>query len=166
MSKGIRIKHNLERLLDNSLQSNYWLGFILADGYINKNVRLRIVLSEVDKVLLYNFCSYLGIDDSNINFYKKKIGNIEYKYVSISIMDSMIIPKLTIKYNINAKKTYNPPTINYKASAENIALYIGFIDGDGSIRKLYNRQDYNISIKCHKSWYTFLSELQVNLYIF
>ena len=42
-------------------------------------------------------------------------------------------------------------------------LFIGFIDGDGSIQKQTNRPDCKITVKCHKSWSSVLSLFNSNV---
>ena len=68
-------------------------------------------------------------------------------------MDAKIVSQLRKKFTITNRKTYEPSNIqNIKNNNLLISLIIGFIDGDGCIRKLNNRQDCNIRVKCHKSW--------------
>lgn len=33
-----------------------------------------------------------------------------------------------------------------------LSLVVGFIDGDGNIKKVTNREDASLTIKCHSSW--------------
>lgn len=52
----------------------YWLGFIIADGYLNDNKNmLRIKLSDKDKRHLEKFIKFL---DGNSSMLKKEIHNI------------------------------------------------------------------------------------------
>ena len=160
--RGVKHKSNLAKLLDDSLESNYWVGFILADGYISELGRLKITIHEIDLKLLQDFCTYV---ECSIDFITHDNKNTP-QYISISLMDKEVMRKLKNKYNIKERKTYNPPEVEFILSPQLIAMYVGFIDGDGSIRRLHKRTDANIAIKCHSSWGKFLTNLQLNLYDF
>ena len=41
-------KNNIKILLEENLESYYWIGFILADGHIDGNKRLQITLKSID----------------------------------------------------------------------------------------------------------------------
>jgi hypothetical protein len=144
-------KCNLEKLLENSLESFYWIGFILADGHISKSTRLKVTLAKKDKDHLIKLQKFL-----NIEILK------EDDQVSISAMDSKILKEFCEKFDIKSNKTEYPPNIKiFKSFDNNLlkALMIGFIDGDGSICNLHNRKDYKISIKCYYKWVNFLNLL-------
>ena len=70
------IEYN-RHIFDNidSAEKAYWLGFIVADGYLNddKNM-LRIKLGDKDKIHLEKFINFLG----------KKISKIKRKKHSIT----------------------------------------------------------------------------------
>lgn len=144
----------LNRLLENTYESLYWIGFILADGHIADN-RLVISLSIKDIEHLQKFKDFIG--------YTKEI--VKYNNMCrISIKDIDIFEKLCIKFDITHNKTYNPPNINIFDSLtihEQYCLIAGFIDGDGSIKKLKNRNDFHIAIKCHSTWYKFLEKISL-----
>lgn len=82
----------------------------------------------------------------------------------IAIKDIDILEKLCIKFDIKHNKTYNPPDVNIfdlLTIHEQYCLIAGFIDGDGYIPKLKNRNDFRITIKCHSSWYNFLEKISL-----
>ena len=144
----------LNRLLENTYESLYWIGFILADGHIADN-RLVISLSIKDIEHLQKFKDFIS--------YTKDI--IKYDNIcKIAIKDIDILEKLCIKFDIKHNKTYNPPDVNIFDSLtihEQYCLIAGFIDGDGSINKLKNRNDFRITIKCHSTWYKFLEKISL-----
>lgn len=144
-------------LLDDTLISYYWIGFILADGHISNN-RLSIGLSAKDINHLEKLAKLLGVKVRT--FFIKK-----YNICSLSCMDTMNISKLVEKYDIKGNKTENPPNISNISEKNMIALSIGFIDGDGSIKNVYKRQDFSIIIKCHKSWLNNLKLMYGKSYI-
>lgn len=134
-------KCNLKRLLEETPETYYWIGFILADGHINNNTRIKITLSKKDKNHLIKLQNFLEIE----NMY-------ENDEVSISGMDSKIIREFCNKFDIKSNKTYNPPNLNINNQDLLFSLSIGFIDGDGCIDNQTNRTDCKLRIKCHSSW--------------
>ena len=145
----------LSKLLDNSLISFYWLGFILADGHLT-NKRLRVVLSNKDESHLFKLSQYL---ETKVKY--ESVNN--YPYIDLS--NKTILSKIKEKYSISENKTTSPPNI-YSISGDRLkALSIGFIDGDGSIGNLHNRPDFNIRIKVHSSWKNILEYMYEYCYI-
>lgn len=137
------------KLLDGSLQSLYWIGFIFADGHISQNNRLKITLSIKDLVHLEKFAKYV-----NSKVWVTRFG--KYDKCTVSIKDVDNIKLLKELYDIHHRKTYNPPNsiiFDNLNNEQKLALIIGFIDGDGCIRKLSRTSSpYNITIKNHASW--------------
>lgn len=143
---------NLEILLNNSLESYYWIGFILADGHISKNNRLRVTLAEKDKEHLSNLSKYLKVP-----YFLTKYGQY-----TLSAMDKVNLSILRDNFDISNQKTYIPPNIKVFKKLNNdqlLSLFVGFIDGDGSIRNYQNRKSFFLSIKCHNSWKSILELL-------
>lgn len=145
-SRSLFKRANLNILLDNSNTSFYWLGFILADGHLSKRGELMMVCAQKDKDHLQNFANYinygnLSIDNSN--------------YLRLRTMDREIVPKIKNLLEIDNRKTYNPPdtSVFEKLTDDQfISLFIGYIDGDGHIKKNKNRNDFQMSIRCHVNW--------------
>jgi hypothetical protein len=126
--------NNVEKLIDGSLESYYWLGFIMADGHFSKNKTLEVNLAnkDIEHLIKLN------------NFFERSI-NINQPRLSISI--NKIWDRLVQMFNICSNKTYNPCSLSGVTGDELFALTIGFIDGDGSIDK-----KGGIRVKCHMSW--------------
>lgn len=150
-------KGDASRLLENSLISYYWLGFILADGHISKN-RLIITLAIKDSNHLKKLAEFL-------NCSVKIKDKISYPVCHLALKDTKILSELVKKYNIHNCKTINPPDITNITGNWLKALSIGFIDGDGNISNQTNRKDFKITIKCHNSWVNILKHLYGNSYI-
>jgi hypothetical protein len=151
------ISGNLNKLLEETPEAYYWIGFIMADGTINhKNNRLKVSLSVRDESHLIKLMTFLEIDAS-----KKKNYNVG-KMVEFSIMDNFILPKIIEKFDFKQSKTYNPPNLSYLTKNDDLFLsfLIGFIDGDGTIKKKKNVEEYSLAIKLHSSWYDNLSFFQ------
>lgn len=139
-----------EKLLFDNVISYYWIGFLLADGHFSKNNRMTVTLSIKDREHLLKLATYL---ESNLKINKKQTT------VSISILDTYNVKKIKTKFDISNNKTENLPKIEsfLEISDENLfSLIIGYIDGDGSIGKQYNRNDAIIRIQVHKNWIPFL----------
>lgn len=152
-------RYKLEKLLDESLQSYYILGFIMADGHIDDNKRLRICISEKDSEILYNIKNFLGNDicikhDNNNN------NNTAY----INVMDTYTINILSNKYNISSRKTYEPCNISGIHEDKLTAFIIGYIDGDGCLAYRTDTHAERYTIKVHKSWEKNLAIISEHLY--
>lgn len=144
----------IEPLLEETHLAYYWTGFILADGHISSNKRLRVALALKDTLHLQKLAGLLKLE---VKF------NSNHCY--ISLMDTYKIDMYSNKFDIKHDKTYNPPNGLDKIRNDLlVSLIIGFIDGDGCIKKVYKRQDCNISIKNHGSWLPILTLFEQRLY--
>lgn len=148
-------KNGLLKLLDESNHAFYWIGFILADGCFNKNC-LSLEVSEKDKKHIEKFKTYIESDNDLI--YRRNT-------VTIASNDAINVPLIKDKFDIKYRKTYNPPDVSlYKFNPEQIfSLLIGFIDGDGNIRKPKNG-GIQITMENHKSWNKFHTWMEKHLY--
>lgn len=149
-------------LLNETNESFYWIGFILADGNIN-NSRLKITLKYSDKGHLEILSNLLKI---NVKDKICKLNGKEYPQVSLDIMHTEVLKFLSEKYSINSNKTLYPPNIDYfkRLTEEQLfSLFVGYVDGDGSIGKQYKRNDATIRIKVHSSWFKFLNFINETL---
>lgn len=153
----IRHESKMEKLLDNSLVSFYWIGFILADGsfgyYIKnyKGIRFTFVLAEKDKNQVEKISLFL-----NIPLRKVKNG------YGIHKVQNDIMFKIMKKFDMKLNKSLNPPnTSKYNGFSlcRKIALIIGYIDGDGCLKNRskskHNSKDTSLTIKNHASWISF-----------
>ena len=143
----------LDKLLEDTYESAYWLGFLYADGNFYNNKRLTLTLSIKDENHIKKFIKFLEMEDTTC---------IRYTEINacVSFSDCESVGKLCDRYNILNNKTENPPLLPYIDNKDLfLSFIIGFIDGDGCIKKVsrnkdknYYRDSYNISIKCHSSW--------------
>ena len=142
------IQGKCEKLLKDTPEAFYWTGFFLADGHFSKEGRFTIRLSIKDKNHLRRLSEFL-----ESHFSEKPT------YIQLAIMDKYNVEAIKEKFNIHNRKTYFPPNFDlYKRfTSDNLfSMIIGYIDGDGSIRKQYKRKDCFIAIKLHASWLLFL----------
>jgi hypothetical protein len=145
---------SLEVLLEENNQTYYWIGFLLADGHFSKENRIKFHLAKKDKERVFSLAEFL-----------KTPVREETNGFSIHPMNKNICKSLKIKFDIHNNKTENPPkTIIQDTEEKTLSLLIGFIDGDGCIKKQTNRPDSVIQIKLHKNWEPILSEIEEFLF--
>lgn len=145
-------ENNLDKLLDLSLQSFYWVGFILADGSFSK-FKFELGLQESDLEQLNRFKTY-------INYNKEIKYRSSTKSYRISFSNRESIPKFMQFFGIHYRKTYDPCNFNSFSNytkEQLLALLIGIIDGDGCISKSGN--NLKLSITAHKNWENFYINL-------
>lgn len=142
-------KYNIGRLLDGSLESYYWLGFIAADGSFYPNrTRITMQLGLSDQEHLKKACEFLG----------KKYTT---KY-SFNFMDKNIVPKIAQVIGIpdDVVKTECIPILSKFDEMFDeafISFFVGFVDGDGCIKLQTNRASALIAIKLYHTWENFLN---------
>ncbi len=156
-------KSNVKRLLDETDESYYYMGLLMADGYFTEN---KITFSQSIKTqkIVYNFSKYINCDNLYVNdkiseVYIKGKKTIQNGRVTLIVKDSDIIPKILKKFDIKyiknkETKTYFPPSVSvFEKMSDNhfIAFFIGFIDGDGSITKKINGGN-SIILGVHINW--------------
>lgn len=155
---GTFCKSNLKPLLNDSLKTYYWVGFLMADGYINfKTKRLKLTLAKKDKNHLVRFAKYIKC---------KIISNFKNNY-SVQMQDKLKIPLIIKKWGFTKRKTYHPCLLHwlkYCSNKQFISFFIGFIDGDGCIKKQTDRNDCLLSIKIHKNWKKLLNHIINKIY--
>jgi len=150
MSNDIKYKRlsNLAVLLEENPLAYYWMGFLMADGHFDKSKRIKFVLSQKDEHQVMRLASFVG--------FTGKIQRHKY-YAGFSCQNVDIVPKLCAKFGIVSNKTEHPCKLDFAEDDLFLAAFIGFIDGDGCIKKVYKRKDAGIIIKCHRSWLPVLS---------
>lgn len=110
----------------------YFLGLLLADGYVNTNkctVRLKLHSKDVD--ILEKYCDYLKMDRSCIkNEIHSVTGNLQ-SYVSI--YSKQVVLRLHSYGVVQAKSCKETPYVDIRENL--LRHYIrGYFDGDGCIR--------------------------------
>lgn len=146
---------NIGVLLDDTPESYYWMGFILADGHISEDNRLIVTLHKKDKNHLRKLVEYVQAE------HQERAGNSKTK-VSFAIKNQKIIPLIKEKFDINHQKTYNPPSNDLYSDADIsllTCLLCGFIDGDGNISFQHKRKDIKMRIQIHGSWLKWLEDI-------
>lgn len=137
-------------MLDDSPESWYWAGYLMADGYIDFNTyRLSFVQGGQDKEQVKRFAKF--IECPNVHLYKSH-GCLSR---SVAAQDKTIVPRIINKFGFTKRKTYCPCNLSWVDRTQDglfVSFVVGFIDGDGNIRKQTKRSDCIISIKLYSSW--------------
>lgn len=147
--------NSLDKLInDKSLETFYWIGFILADGSFYNN-RFEFGLKEDDIDVLRAFADYIEFKGDIKHRNSTKSNRIQFN-------NKPSIEKFMKEYGFNYDKTYNPCSFesfkNY--SKEQItSLLIGIIDGDGNIQENGSTYTNAITITAHKLWKSFYEDL-------
>ena len=146
--------NDLTVLLEETPETYYWMGFLLADGHFDEK-RIIVGLAEHDRDHLEKFAKYIDFEGT-ISLVKRG----PYCSVRLSAMDTEVVKKLREKFDIKSNKTYNPPkTLNWIPEKLFLCFIAGLIDGDGNIMNFHKRKDVFIRIKQHKTWLPILEEL-------
>jgi hypothetical protein len=153
----IRAKNSdMSVLLINKLETFYWIGYLLADGCFYDNRLISVSDHETSDKHLKKLSVFLKTKlnknkiFSGYRNYSKKLVNINI----ISCSDKNLVPKIMKKFDIQSRKTYNPPDFSKYNFTDNqfLSLIIGFIDGDGCICDRKNSSGVDIRLALHSSW--------------
>lgn len=145
---------DLSILLNKSVISFYWLGFLLADGMFSKDGVVKLDLAVKDTEHIKKYAEYIG---SEVSFYppykSSKPGGTGI--CRVKVKDYVIGVKLREYLGIVEIKTYTPFSLSFIRNRDQFISFLsGFIDGDGSISKRGS-----ISIDCHKNYYDTFTEI-------
>lgn len=136
-------KKDLSKLYDlTNEETQYWLGFICADGNIEYNADNRIYkvsLFSKDVEVIEKFTNFIGKE--NVSRHTRKQNGILEAYISSKALCEYLINTLNI--TPNKSLTLNP-------SLEYTSHFIrGYFDGDGCIRNSSEKQiRYECNITC------------------
>jgi len=136
-------KKDLTKLYNLSLpETQYWIGFICADGSINYNENSRIYkvsLFSKDLEVIDKFIKYIGKE--NVSTHTRKQNGVHEVYISSKKLCEYFINNLNI--TPNKSLTLNP-NIEFTNN-----FILGYFDGDGCIRNSSEKQTrYECNITC------------------
>ena len=130
---------NIDKFKVDSHDKYYWLGFIAADGAINRN-SLSIELKSIDEEHLKLFNTF----SENTKGLEKRVNNLNVKCIKAQINSCELVEYLK-EYNIVQNKSLIYTIPEKKIPNEYIMDFIrGIIDGDGCIR-INNHQQISLS---------------------
>lgn len=166
-------KGDMWKLLQDTPETYYWIGFLLADGAFVKS-RISLALAAEDKEHVKKFADFLGLthlcetkSNTRTPSYNK-IENPKWRYgYRVSCRNCYFVPLIKEKFNIVERKTYNCPDLEIYRNMPFelfLSLVIGYIDGDGCIQTVkWHKRSALIKINVHKNWYPFLELIQERL---
>lgn len=130
---------NINKMIEDSSDKFYWLGFISGDGSVGTNEkRLRIEVKDNDVEILINFLEFI---ESNAIIHHR-INNNESHCCHVDINSSKLLKYLE-NYNIHPCKTYDFEIPLDKIPNKYIWHFVrGLMDADGCICIRKNRK-YN-----------------------
>lgn len=148
-----------------SVEKAYWLGFLAADGCnyqreYNASILINIHQQDIEQLEKFkNFCQ----TDANIISYTTSAGFsnntpmckivLNSKKMSNDLADKGVIPRKSL--------ILQPPNIEEKYF---LPFILGYFDGDGSIYKTTQYNNYSISIQGTRELLTWINKiLQINL---
>lgn len=122
------------KFLENTPESNYWLGYIFADGHIScyeDGRHFGVILHSEKEYVAQKYKEWFG---SAVRLYKRKytISNGETHYMYNASINSKVLSEWfanTLKVNTNKHHNLNP---NIELNWDIIR---GYFDGDGSASK-------------------------------
>ena len=157
---SVKRENSLNRLMtEQTPQSFYWIGFLIADGSFHSGGKFELGLAEKDLGVIEAFCEYIAYN--NKIMYRE-----DTKSYRISFANSIENPKFMEKYGFKPRKTYNPIDFFVFKDYDKellLALLIGIIDGDGSIQPNGSSNAFCITITAHESWTQFYQEFMETL---
>lgn len=158
---------DVSKLLEETPEAYYWMGFLLSDGSFDKLGRISISVSEKDLDHLKKFGNFINTDKILRSERKTNFSDCAITH-KISCYSAFYGPKIIEKFGLKLNKTENPPNIQHifdNTTKENaLALIIGFIDGDGSIQYANSGTSNFIKIEVHSSWLNNLKLIEEFVY--
>lgn len=147
----MKYTYNENAFKDNTEEMYYFLGFIFADGCLNKNGSISININKKDIEILEKFKKYLQTDKPI--FYLNKTNSIMFTFGNKNILSTLKSFGLTQKKSLTLKFPSNIPNnmINH--------FIRGYFDGDGCVSILHGKNLNRIRINLVGT-YEFLFSIQ------
>lgn len=152
------------KMLNGSIESFYWWGYIIADGSIDKNYNIALTCDIKDLEHLTKFATYVN---KKVTFKKvKAFYKDETKTICLVNIANKNLLKPFKEETLNwlGKKTYEPIKLDYFKTNNLIYFLLGLIDGDGCLyltKKWNGMNEFkNCRIVLHQNWLSFLELLQ------
>jgi len=144
-------------LLSDEPKAMYWLGFLLADGHFGEQGKIKLCVSVKDAAHVLAYEKFIGGKSRSVSV--NSFGQ-ERQMLEHGVSNVAVVRELSQRYGICSSKTKHPPLFPTGLSDDSLlALIVGFIDGDGTVKRLKGRPDSNIQIKNHSAWGEFLQHM-------
>lgn len=151
----------MEKLLLETCEAYYWIGYLMADGsfLFDKN-KIKLTQSGENQNQVRRFASFVGC--RNMHGYEIKTPYGSSDVLEVGVADEEVFPRLIRKFGIKPFKTTHPCNLSWISRVPDkffLSFFIGFVDGDGCISHQTNRKDCSIHIKIHASWKSNLQKI-------
>lgn len=187
----MKLKRTTHSFLENDRDSDYWLGIICSDGYIDKAISVGLELKYEDYETVKGFCDFNNVNSPKLRTrkggYKQWLGRVYSKYLVDFLLTKGITnnKSLTIEYKgnitwdfirgvfdgdgcISIRKTGLPIVLFYSSSIKFITQINNFLISEGFLTTVKlgdNRSKnpfYNITISKIENIYKFFQLLYKN----
>jgi intein/homing endonuclease len=135
-----RLNENIFEYIDTE-EKAYWLGFIYADGYIGlKTNDFELSLQEKDFKHLTNFKNFIKLETNLAYRIKTKSYRLSFrnKIFKKNMINLGVVPNKSLILEFPKEKQV-PNKFLY-------SFIRGYFDGDGSIHKIKNANNYSVQI--------------------
>lgn len=137
-----------------SEEKAYWLGFLYADGNINKHksskesYTLVVALKSTDYKHLEKFCNFLNYSNDNIKIINKKLNEKQYQQCRIEVHSKHLWETLNSIGVVPCKSliVQFPPESTFKNKSLIKHFIRGYFDGDGCLS--FYKRTYDIIPHC------------------
>jgi len=114
-----------------SKKSNYWLGFLCADGYTQQGRQLGITLSHKDRSHLIKFCRDIGLDPvQKVVDFERELKGKTYKQSRVLFGCKPIINDL-LALDYKGVPDYIKNSLDASKDPDALSWLFGLYDGDG-----------------------------------
>lgn len=149
------------RLVQESQEAYYWLGFLVADGHFSKSGSIKLAISADDEQQITRFREFVrhkGMVSRTIH------GGNRADMLTVSLYAPEVVLALQDSLGVTSQKTYLPPVVERVPDDYFLSFFVGLIDGDGCIRRQRGRRDAIMHILLHPSWADTLNEMAARVY--
>jgi hypothetical protein len=144
--------NKLSFLLEESCESFYWLGLLMADGHFSDRNEIKLTMSEKDQCQIDKFCELTGTKSKRYSDVESG-GYISRPFYTVSVMDNYTVAYLKDLYAIESNKTKKPCEIRGICKGRFFIPWLaGFFDGDGCVLKDKKGTVNGLRIQIHSSW--------------
>lgn len=121
------------RLIDTA-EKAYWLGFLYADGYIDKKNSIRVNLKREDENHCQKFLDAIGATNHKLIYSEKRVGEKTFYQACAAIRDNQMVKDLANLGCVNKKSLILQfPSEEQVPSTLTSHFIRGYFDGDGSL---------------------------------
>ena len=138
-------KGDASPLVENTNESFYWMGMLLADGWLSETGHIVLTLAKADEEHLEKFARFMS----------STVGKMQRNMLRVAVSHPEVVKKLKTKFGLKKNKTYNPPSLRIKEWEDEhfLSMFCGFVDGDGSIyQSTQAKGRVRLVIQVHASW--------------